>query len=257
MKAVFFDIDGTLISWKTKTYPPSAAAAIARLREKGVKCLIATGRSMHEIRSGHMLDGLEFDGYLTNHGQVAFDASGKIFHETPIDRGDIAALLDWLDQTGAACWLIGAGVNVLNHCDSRVERALEAIHTALPDIGSLRQYSARSIYRIALFLRPEELPRGLFPHCRVTRWNEFGHDLFSAAGGKRVAMEAALAHYGLRREEVMAFGDWDNDIEMLQYAGVGVAMGGATDGAKAAADYVTDDCDDDGIWNALKHFSVI
>lgn len=55
----------------------------------------------------------------------------------------------------------------------------------------------------------------------------------------------------------MAFGDGGNDAAMLTYCGIGVALGGASDEAKAAADYVTSDVDDDGIWNALRHFEVI
>ena len=56
---------------------------------------------------------------------------------------------------------------------------------------------------------------------------------------------------------MMAFGDGGNDIEMLRYAGIGVAMGNADDAVKAAADYVTTSVDDDGIMNALKHFGLI
>ena len=55
----------------------------------------------------------------------------------------------------------------------------------------------------------------------------------------------------------IAFGDGGNDVDMLRFAGIGVAMGNATDEPKAAADYVTDSVDDAGIANALKHFGVI
>ena len=55
----------------------------------------------------------------------------------------------------------------------------------------------------------------------------------------------------------MAFGDGENDMEMLRYVGIGVAMGNASDAVKAAADYVTDTVDDDGIEKALRHFGLI
>ena len=55
----------------------------------------------------------------------------------------------------------------------------------------------------------------------------------------------------------MAFGDGGNDITMLQHVAVGVAMGNANPEVKEIADYITDDVDSDGIWNALKHFGVI
>ena len=63
--------------------------------------------------------------------------------------------------------------------------------------------------------------------------------------------------HGIDREETMAFGDGENDMEMLRYVGIGVAMGNASDAVKAAADYVTDTVDDDGIEKALRHFGLI
>ena len=56
---------------------------------------------------------------------------------------------------------------------------------------------------------------------------------------------------------VVVFGDGKNDVDMLTHAGFGVAMGNACEEAKAAADYVTDDVDENGIFNALRHFNVI
>ncbi len=59
------------------------------------------------------------------------------------------------------------------------------------------------------------------------------------------------------RSEIMAFGDGENDMDMLRFAGIGVAMGNASDMVKAAADYVTDTVDENGIENALRHFGLI
>ena len=66
-----------------------------------------------------------------------------------------------------------------------------------------------------------------------------------------------LEHYGISRDEIIAFGDGDNDVEMLAFAGIGVAMGNGTAAVKKAADYITDDIDEGGIYNALVHFGVI
>ena len=66
-----------------------------------------------------------------------------------------------------------------------------------------------------------------------------------------------LKHFGWTRDEAIAFGDGGNDVAMLEYAGIGVAMGNACDDAKAAADYVTTDIDKDGIAKALRHFGLV
>ena len=62
---------------------------------------------------------------------------------------------------------------------------------------------------------------------------------------------------GIKREEIIAFGDAENDLEMIRFAGIGVAMGNAEEEVKKAADFVTADIDDDGIEKALKHFNLI
>ena len=62
---------------------------------------------------------------------------------------------------------------------------------------------------------------------------------------------------GIQPEEIIAFGDAENDLEMIRFAGIGVAMGNAEEPVKAIADFVTADIDDDGIEKALKHYNLI
>ena len=64
-------------------------------------------------------------------------------------------------------------------------------------------------------------------------------------------------YYRIDRKETIAFGDSMNDYEMLQEAGLGIAMGNATDNLKTVADYVTDNIDEDGVWKACRYFHLI
>ena len=102
---------------------------------------------------------------------------------------------------------------------------------------------------ITTFFYPEE--------CRFTRWCDGGVDIISDQGGKTEGIKYFCDQYDISREEIMAFGDAENDIDMLRYAGIGVAMGNAEDTVRKCADYVTDSVDDGGIRNALKHFQVL
>ena len=259
IKAAFFDIDGTLVSLKTKVCPPSAREALAKLRAAGVLCFIATGRSKFEIASEHLIDGLTFDGYLTNNGQDAYDAAGQLLYGTPIPQEDAEAMVDWVEREGCGCWAVSADVSRMNRITPLVSEALTAIHTTPPELGDLHPMLAHPIYKFVLFLPRERVAAAMetAPSCCATQWFPIGHDVVSKAGGKRNAMLGILARYSLSPEECIAFGDSENDIGMLQAAGIGVAMGNATPDAQAAADYVTDDCDDDGVANALRHFALI
>ncbi|MBQ6431553.1 MAG: Cof-type HAD-IIB family hydrolase [Oscillospiraceae bacterium] len=259
IKAAFFDIDGTLVSLKTKVYPASTKDALARLRASGVKCFVATGRSKFEIWSERLLDGLEFDGLLTNNGQDAYAADGSLLYGKPLDPREAAAVLDWVERNGCACWMVSAERSVLNCHNARVLQAMEAIHTRAPELGDLRDMLSKPIYKIVLFLTREEMPAVMpcAPTSRMTQWYACGHDIISADGGKRSAMLEVLRRYAITPQECIAFGDSENDVEMLRAAGIGVAMGNATPDCLAAADYVTADCDDDGLQKALEHFGLI
>ena len=259
IKACFFDIDGTLVSLKKKVYPPSLPPAIDALRRKGILCYVATGRSRYEIAGEHLLDPMCFDGYLTNNGQDAYDGEGHQLCGISIDKKDAAAVLDWVEKTGCACWMVGLNHCLLNHASSRVEQAMAAIHTKLPPIGDLRPMLHEPIYKIVLFLTPEEMqtPLALAQNCRCAQWFDCAFDLISKDGGKGPAMREILAQHHLDISQSIAFGDSGNDIDMIRAAGIGVAMENGTPEAKAAADYIAPDCDDDGIVRTLQHFGLL
>ena len=259
IKAIFFDIDGTLVSLKTKVYPASTKAALERLHEKGILLFVATGRSRFEIESEGLLGGLYFDGYLTNNGQDGYDKDGNTIYGRPITAEDARILFDWAKERNYPCWAVSEKESLLSFRDENADRAFEAIHTRLPKIGDIYAMLDDPIYKIVLFQPKEVVAEAVkrTNYCRTTQWFDLGHDVISVDGGKKYAMLHVLADLGISPEECMSFGDSENDIEMLQASGIGVAMGNATEEDKAAADYVTDDCDDDGLLHALEHFGIL
>ena len=82
-------------------------------------------------------------------------------------------------------------------------------------------------------------------------WAEYGTDIIAKTGGKVTGMKQILDIHGIRPEEIIAFGDGENDIEMMEYSGIGVAMGNGEDRVKKCADYVTDDIDAISIFNII------
>ena len=78
-----------------------------------------------------------------------------------------------------------------------------------------------------------------------------------AAGGKVKGIVEVMKHFGLTRSQIMAFGDSRNDMDMIQYAQIGVAMGNAPDSVRAVADYVTETVDEDGICAAMRRFGIL
>ena len=91
IRAVFFDVDGTLLSHKLNDVPQETRVALRRLREKGIKTVIATGRHMQEY-SKLPVSEIEFDGYLTLNGQLLLDGNRKVYAGTAIDKGEMEVL---------------------------------------------------------------------------------------------------------------------------------------------------------------------
>ena len=126
----------------------------------------------------------------------------------------------------------------------------------VPEVGT---YEGEKVYQILAFVpeHQKKLLDDLLDECTVTSWNDTGIDIIPKSGGKNAGIQQYLDEQGIDRNEIMAFGDGENDMKMLQFAGIGVAMGNASDTVKAAADYVTDTVDNDGVEKALRHFGLI
>ena len=95
------------------------------------------------------------------------------------------------------------------------------------------------------------------PHCKSMRWGENVIDINSQTSGKASGIQTICNELGILPENVIAFGDGENDMEMLSAAGIGVAMGNALPCVKEIADYVTETVEQDGILRALQNFRLL
>ena len=112
---------------------------------------------------------------------------------------------------------------------------------------------------VTAFVREDELKiiSELMPHTKYVSWNSYGYDFLSKDSGKGYGLKKALDHYGLKREEVLCFGDGDNDLDMFEACAYSCAMGNSADFVKAKATYVTTHVRRSGIINGLKYFKII
>ena len=92
IKAIFFDLDGTLVSGTVGTYSPAVKAAFDALREKGILLFAATGRSTYELKITGMVDGLHFDGIVALNGQYCYNDK-EVFYSHLFDKDDLARLI--------------------------------------------------------------------------------------------------------------------------------------------------------------------
>lgn len=254
-KVVFFDVDGTLLSHTQKCVPASTRLALDALAKKGILRVLATGRHTLELQQ-LPLEGLVFDGYILLNGHLCLDARKELICGIPIEGEDKQTLLKIFREKAFPLVLVEQDRMYINYVNQDVELAQEAISTPVPCVGT---YGGAPIYQAVAYLPKgeEAVLSRLLPGCKAMRWSDWGLDVFSAKGGKTVGIQKYLDANQIHREETMAFGDGENDIGMLQFAGLGIAMGNAENAVKESADYITDSVDQDGIWNALVKLKLI
>lgn len=249
-KIVFFDIDGTLLD-HDKKLPASAKESIARLQQEGVYTAIATGRAPFMFED--LRKELKIDSFVSFNGQyVVFE--GKVIYKNPLKREALEKLKDFAVLKE----------HPLVFMDEKTMMASAESHPFITEsLGTLKfdhpgydpdYYAGREIYQSLLFCREgEELPYAdEYGDFHFIRWHDVSTDILPAGGSKAEGIKKMIKELGMRREQVFAFGDGLNDIEMLQFAGTGIAMGNASDTVKAAADLVTKDVGDNGIAYGLK-----
>lgn len=259
IKALFFDVDGTLVSFRQTRLSDRLRADLLAVQARGIKIIVCSGRARQDLARTKMLRDVEFDGYITLNGQCCYDKDG-IFRDVPICREDLEAACGVLRANPRlAALMAGDGESYLTKIDDRVREIYQFLHTELLDVKPPEWMLEEKIYQFVPMVGPEdeELFLSVMPRCVYTRWHPKGIDILSEGGGKTAGIRAAMERYGLSADEIMAFGDGENDAAMLELAGIGVAMGNGVERAKEKADYVTASVDEDGVSQALRHFGLL
>ena len=255
IKAAFFDVDGTLLSHEAGCVPKSAIDAIGRLREQGVLCALATGRAAQELEELPPL-GVDFDAKLLLGGQICVSGDGTPIFDVPLSDALTAGLVAAFERRDIPLQLVEYDRCYINYVSERARQVFADILSPPPATGT---YSGAPIYMgVAMANHEEESELVIsLPSCHVTRWHDGAVDIVGTGFDKGVAIARYCELMGIAQEETIAFGDSENDREMLAWCGIGVAMGNADDDTKAAADYVAPHIDDDGVARALADLGII
>lgn len=256
VKALFFDIDGTLVSFKTHNIPLSTIEAINEVRSKGIKVFISTGRAKSIINN---LGKLEFDGYITMNGAYCFAGSNEVIYKNSIPSEDVETIVNLVKKKVLSCVFVQEKkMGICNPGWMSDEFSTTLNIPTLPEF-KVDDIPNMEIFQISPFITPaqEKEWMSMLPHCESARWNPSFTDIVAKGNGKDRGIDEIIKHFDIALEDTMAFGDGGNDISMLKHVAIGVAMGNAKDNVKQAADYVTDTVDNDGIVKALQHFGLI
>ena len=257
MRAVFFDIDGTLISFKSHSVPASTKKAIHQLRKKGIKVFISTGRAFHDIKN---LDDLEFDGFITANGSCCNDPKGEIIVQHLLSKESLEKLASFLEEKPFPCTFMTNDGNFINFTDELSRSVYQHVDLPPPPVKPVVDIIEHKVFQLSAFVDNEletNLLTNILTDCDSSRWHTSFADFNAKKCNKASGMDFFLKHFKIKKEHTMAFGDGGNDIPILKHAAIGVAMGNATDEVKAAANHVTASVDEGGVRKALKFFNIL
>ena len=275
-KILFIDVDGTLVDYENNI-PESAVNAIRAARKNGHRVYICTGRSRSEVYQNIWDIGL--DGMIGGNGSYVEDGSYVVMHQR-ITPEQAKRIVDWLHARKLEFYLESnsglyaserfeeVGEPVIREYSAgkgNTDAASMTVRKAFPEMifgGELYRDDLNKVSFILSSYKDFLDARTEFPDLKANTWGGRGeHPLFGDLGVKGIdkanAVHQLLEHLGADAEDTIAFGDANIDIPMFEYCAQSCCMGSGGDEAKKAADFITTDVDNDGLYNAFVHFGLI
>ena len=277
VKIIFLDVDGTLVDYDNRI-PESAVKAIRLARDKGHKVYVCTGRSRAEMQPEIWDIGI--DGMIGGNGSYVEDNGEVVMHQL-ISKEEAKHIVDWLHSRGLEFYLesnngLFASENfkeaarpVLREYSLRKgkteeevkdQEAEDALHGLIYG-GELYRDDLNKVSFILSDYQDHLDSIEEFPNLEAHTWGGRGETaLFGDLGVKDInkahAVDVILNHLGADRKDTIAFGDAKIDIPMLDYCQVGVSMGNGGPEILEMADMVTDDVEEDGLYNAFEELGL-
>lgn len=253
-KVFFFDVDGTLLPHgNQKGVDPKTIYALNFLKEAGCDVVIATGKS--ESMIADQIKAIKAANHITMNGaQIVID--NEVRHVERVERETLEELKEIARRHGL---MLGCQTREeyyivdINFDYQKADEVLSKVSLTVPAVKP--DFAQEDTISQLWFLGNHsslDFDRPITPGQKLIKWHDQGCDVVIDYVSKAFAIEKYLEMvYPNTEVETYAFGDGNNDIEMLKLVDVGVAMGNAVDGLKAVATDVTDSCEDLGVYNYL------
>lgn len=256
IKAVFFDIDGTLMDTKRGIVPESAINAIQALKKQDIKVFVATSRTDGEFGNFQKyIDEIGFDGIISCGGAL-LRYNDQIINKEIMKHNDVMKIVEYCSKNK-----LGLRYQSDINCHLDEEPSKEVYDSFIYFYNfcpSTKKYENENVINLLGFGNKENYD-DIMNMCEDIEGILYSDafELLKKGVSKASGIKKMCELLGIDISSSLAFGDAENDIEMLKTAGIGVAMGNACESCQEAADYVTKRYDEDGIAYALEHFGLV
>ncbi|MDM0454929.1 sugar-phosphatase [Clostridium perfringens] len=262
-KLVAIDMDGTLLK-EDKTVSEKTKEAIKKAREKNVKVVLATGRPVDGVkRYLEELDLCHDDEYvLTFNGAIVKEVGpDRVICRDTLKGSDLKYLYEISQNVGVnihAFSNFGCVTPKMNKY-TELEGRINGIEVCEADYNDIKE--DEEIIKIMMIDEPEvleegikKLPEEVYEKYTVVRSAPYFLEFLSKTCNKGEGVKSLAESLGIKRAEVIAIGDAGNDLHMIEYAGLGVAMGNAFEEVKEKADFITKSNEEDGVAFVFEKF---
>lgn len=263
-KLIALDMDGTLLT-SDKKISDKTKEALKKAEEKGVKVVLASGRPLSGItKSLEELDLFKGDDYVLsfNGGIVINSKTEEVVTSNLLKGSDLKKIYEISKELDINIHAFSLKEGLITPKMSQYtqhECDINGIEAAIKDFNEIND--DEDIVKV-MMIDPQEkldsaiakLPKDLYDKYSVFKSAPFFLEFTNKEVDKGKGLKKLGEYLGIKQEEIIACGDAGNDLSMVKYAGLGVAMENATDDVKEAADYITLSNDEDGIAHVVNKF---
>lgn len=186
IKAVFFDIDGTLLSFKTHLVPESTEKAIRELQSRGIKVIISTGRSINSLDH---IRYLNFDGFITFNGGYCVTKDDEVLFRKPIPQEDIESLLNYaMNNEPVSFSLMSENEISIFHVTPDIQKMYDQLNLPVPMQRNYDNFDKATVLQTNIFIQPEaeeDFMRTIMPNSIASRWTPLFADVNPVGQSKR------------------------------------------------------------------------
>lgn len=266
-KLVAIDLDGTLVT-DEKELTPKTIETIKKASKKGVKIVLSSGRSFYRLeRYIDALDLRKENQYTIcfNGGMIVENTTKEILYSKNLDVEEVKEVI----QLGK---LLGLPIMIYARDTHYVEEVPEVIQKNTKNLMGMNlkivnfdelnfNEEENYIYKVCFIDKPKiitekrkEIPKEIIEKYEITSSVPEYIEIVKKGIKKSEGIKKVMEKYHIQQEEVMAIGDGENDVEMLSFAGLGIAMENAKEHVKSFANDVTTSNNHDGVANAIEKY---
>lgn len=263
IKMVATDIDGTILNWDFG-FTPEVKKCIKNLTERGVKVVLVTGR-MHKATL-HVAEELGLDTPIVSYqgGLIKENCEdGKTLYQKDLSPAHARKIIDWARENNIHINLYLDDELYVEQDNDVVKKYTDARFVPY-HVCSFDTLEIKNVNKILAidYTNPRRVTSWVnelsaaYPELYIVKSTPYFCEIGCKDAKKSSGVKFLCEKWGLKREEVLAIGDQNNDIELLKAGGIAVAMGNATPELKDCADYITDTVDNNGFVKAIEKFCI-